>query len=413
MKGLNKKNSKPPNLENKKESKKAVPIFEIFFGICNVISILDEIPWKLFHILVIVSVIGIFVKIGIMLKDLKRILKLFWKNHKSLLQDAQKKEEILDKYFYYFIQIICEVFVRIKRIIVPQLIRIGLSVILLIIFYHTDSSNREAFAQWMSYNPTQVVEKTLQDKQESDEEDEEESDKNDEEEIEEQPKEVLIKKKPENYNFRLLYPDKEPKLEKEIESQVYFWYRGMYGGDLRETIQNYVESLRRAKKQGINPEEISDKSGKTGSELENDEARFKNKVEVCRSIENEVEWINEAPNSDELDTYIEERRQLNSMQIDGAQGCYILCWRLANDYQYYALEYEAQTENSGAIYYYYSMSIYYCMEAMKYDINASERERAEKYLLSRYEDLASENCIVDQEYSKRADEIADILRDIL
>lgn len=410
MKRPNEKNSKPPNLENKKGSKKNVPIFEIFFGLCDVISLLAEMPWKLFHILVIVSVIGIFTKIGIMIKDLKRILKIFCKEYKQLLQGVQENEKVFNNYFYFFMKLVYKAFVRIKNTIVPQLIKIGLSAIILIIFCMTDPSNREAFAQWLNFDPTQVVEKPIQDKEETDEIDIENSDKNDEEE---QQKEVLIKRKAENYNFILLYPDKEPKLEKEIESQVYFWYIGAYGENLCETIQNYFESLRIDKKQGINPEELSDKSGKTGSDLEKDEVKFKHKVEACRNIENEAEWIKEAPDSDELDDYIDGRRQLNSMKIDGAQGCYILCWRLANDYQYYALEYEAQTENAQAIYYYYSMSIYYCMEAMKYDITDSERAEAENYLLSRYEDLARGDCIVDKEYKERAGEIAEILKDIL
>ncbi len=59
------------------------------------------------------------------------------------------------------------------------------------------------------------------------------------------------------------------------------------------------------------------------------------------------------------------------------------------------------------------MSIYYCMEAMKYDITDSERAEAENYLLSRYEDLARADCIVDKEYKERAGEIAEILKNIL
>lgn len=53
------------------------------------------------------------------------------------------------------------------------------------------------------------------------------------------------------------------------------------------------------------------------------------------------------------------------------------------------------------------------MEAMKYDITDPERAEAENYLLSRYEDLARADCIVDKEYKERAGEIAEILKNIL
>lgn len=231
-------------------------------------------------------------------------------------------------------------------------------------------------------------------------------------EDDENPDNSKAKKQEEN-NFVLKEANRKLELEKEIENQIYFWSAGDGSQELEETCRKRIEELRHARKRNADIYKISSKYGLDFDSLEEEEAEFKRKVEACRNLEYEADWIAVAPDSDELDDYIGGRKQLNSMKIDDIQGCYILCWRLANDYQYYALEYEAQTENAQAIYYYYSMSIYYCMEAMKYDITDSERAEAENYLLSRYEDLARGDCIVDKEYKERAGEIAEILKDIL
>lgn len=220
-------------------------------------------------------------------------------------------------------------------------------------------------------------------------------------------------RKQEGYNFVLKETNRNPKLEKEIENQIYFWRTGGVNGESEETVSKMFVEQSHEERSNADLKKISSKFGYDFDSLEEAEAEFKSKVDECKNIEYEADWIASAPDSDELDNYIEARRQLNSMKIDGAQGCYILCWRLANDYQYYALEYEAQTENAQAIYYYYSMSIYYCMESLKYDITDSERTRAENYLLSRYEDLARDDCIVNKKYKDRAGEIAEILKNIL
>ncbi|MCM1102537.1 MAG: hypothetical protein NC409_00380 [Clostridium sp.] len=91
---------------------------------------------------------------------------------------------------------------------------------------------------------------------------------------------------------------------------------------------------------------------------------------------------------------------MNEVEMGGEKGCYQLWWQLANDYQYYALEYETQTENRDAILYYYVNSIYCCMQALKYNVSDAQYELMYHYMVMRYHDLYRDDCLVSNHYKK-------------
>lgn len=370
----------------------------------------EGLSWKTFLALIAVLVIW---GIGIISNGFKaffRLKKKYKTEKRKVFQRAKKDVEFRSgEYSFSQDKLENEYFELLKRAIKPKVIKIAMLVWLIVAICRQNPEKFEALGRWLGYDPTaQVKEEEMIVERESEKSEQKDLDVPDyDEDMEER------EKKDPAYNFVLIHPDKEQELGKEEESQIYFWYSGLYEGELEETIRNTLSEFRASKKENANLEEVPKKMGLTFSSLEKDETDFKNAVKECKNIEYQDDWEREAPDSDDLEDYMVGRERLNSMLIDGNQGCYTLCWRLANDYQYYAIEYETQTENAQAIYYCYSMSIYYCMEALKYDITDSQRADTENYMISRYEDLSRSDCIVAEEYKERAADIAEILRNIL
>jgi hypothetical protein len=218
-----------------------------------------------------------------------------------------------------------------------------------------------------------------------------------------QPEEQRIPK-PQKYRFILDEPDINLLLQQEIEEQVYFL--GNENSYLSEEyVLNLMNKIYEHKKSGTTPNTLKDDKGNTYNTFTTSEDNFKEKVSQFSKETDYKKWLENAPHSSEMEEYINGRKQLNSITVDGNTGCYELWWLLANDNQYYAQEYETQTANETAILYYYSMSIYCCMEALKYQMSEKIREDIFHYMVMRYHDICRDESSVAEIYKERAKEL--------
>ena len=110
-----------------------------------------------------------------------------------------------------------------------------------------------------------------------------------------------------------------------------------------------------------------------------------------------------------MDYYIFGREHLNQIDYEGETGCYKIWNQLANDYQYYAEEYERQTNNESAVSYYYINSIYCCMQGLKYSVSKGDKDKLYHYMVMRYHDMADEQLKVSDEVRKKASKIYSLL----
>lgn len=211
------------------------------------------------------------------------------------------------------------------------------------------------------------------------------------------------------YYFVLDNPDCAPKIRTEIKQQVYF-YQDAKETKIEEAIPDYLDKLFSEKKTGIEKDELEDQFGNTFYTYTNAEDSFKQSVMDAFSLEYYDDWEMAAPSSYEYDALILGRESLCSVEKDGKIGNYEVCWKLANDYQYYAQEYERQTENKQAILYYYTMSIHYCIEALQYDMDEATYDMIYEYMVERYHDLARDEACISDKYKERAQEIWDEIK---
>lgn len=211
------------------------------------------------------------------------------------------------------------------------------------------------------------------------------------------------------YYFVLDNPDCAPVIKAEIKQQVYF-YQDEKATPIREAIPSYLEKLFSKKKASIDTAELVDQFGNTFYTYTDVEDTFKQNVMEALAIEYYDAWEMAAPSSHEYDVVILGRESLCSVEKDGKTGSYELCWKLANDYQYYAQEYERQTENKQAILYYYTMSIHYCIEALQYDMDEAAYDLIYEYMVERYHDLARDEACISDKYKERAQVIWDALQ---
>lgn len=229
-----------------------------------------------------------------------------------------------------------------------------------------------------------------------------------EENISEEPVQVLKEKKQKDYRFKILNPDQIYGLQKEMAQQVYFLIEDSEI-DLEENVLSYFTRISEEKKKEVKYEEIEDEKGNTPSFYNEMQNEFEDAVRLSVNMEYRDEWSRQAPTSDELDVRINGRRKLCNIKVEEGTGHHELWWRLANDYQYYAQEYEIQTNNGGMIYYYYTMSIWCCMEALQYDLPEEEENMIYTFMVTRYKDIAREESLVEETYKERAGKIAEIL----
>lgn len=334
-------------------------------------------------------------------KFLISIIRILCKNIKDYICKSKrlyitsKDDEGKKKNLYYDTRKLRnKILKRLFRHTIPRLIRLIIASILIFILCLTNPINTEAVWQGtlkVLFNlPSDDMSEVQTEQQKSDIKSTEEIDNLTD------STEDRKERKPPGYKFILINPDKIFELDSHIEAQVYFYDDATVSIDL---ITTYLSDLKENSKIGINIE----------NKMYIEENEFKSKVAEYMDIEYLDDWYEVAPSSDELDIYIQKRNELNNTMIDGKQGCYELWWRLANDYQYYALEYEMQTNNETAVLYYYSMSIYCCMQALEYEMNDDMYDMIYHYMAMRYHDICRDDCIISSSYRKNAKVIYSLL----
>lgn len=209
------------------------------------------------------------------------------------------------------------------------------------------------------------------------------------------------------WRFILSESDYSFGLDPQLEKQVFF-ETDKSSTEWEEYVQEIVDQWK-GEKEGVNYATIKDDDGNSFFTYTKMEDKFKERVEDASQYIYFDDWLKEAPHSFECDEYIEGRETLNKIEIDGKTGCYEIWWKLANDYQYYAQEYERQTANAEAILYYYAKSIYCCMEALKYSVSEEEYNTTYHNMVMRYHDIYRDECIISQEYKEKANSIFSIL----
>lgn len=209
------------------------------------------------------------------------------------------------------------------------------------------------------------------------------------------------------WRFILDQPEFSLGMEPYVEKQVFFEI-DKSNTEWEKYVQGTIEQWKR-EKEGVDYITIKDEEGNNFFTYTEIEDEFKKKMDNALQYIYYDEWLKEAPHSLEYDACIEGREILNTIEVDGKTGCYEIWWKLANDYQYYAQEYERQTTNAKAILYYYTKSIYCCMEALKYSISEEEYNTTYHYMVMRYHDMYRDECIIPQEYKEEADSIYSIL----
>lgn len=209
------------------------------------------------------------------------------------------------------------------------------------------------------------------------------------------------------WRFILSEPTYSFDLETQMKNQVFFDSDKNFA-EWVDYVQETVEQWK-GEREGIDYKTIKDKDGNSFFTYTEIEDTFKKEVEEALQYIYYEEWQQKAPDSSEYDKCIAGREKLNQVVVEGKTGCYDIWWKLANDYQYYALEYEAQTTNADAILYYYTNSIYCCMEALKYSITEEEYDTTYHFMVMRYHDICRNECIIPQEYKMTASNLYSIL----
>ena len=211
-----------------------------------------------------------------------------------------------------------------------------------------------------------------------------------------------------NWRFILDDPVRTFRPEQDRMEEVFFEDID-FTNEWKNEVLEIVNLWQKFPNMGIEYSTITDERGNTIYTFIERERNFKSAIEQSAQYMNTNEWLNSAPHSSEWDECIRGRERLNEIEIEGEKGCYQLWWQLANDYQYYALEYEAQTENGDAILYYYVNSIYCCMQALKYNVSDEQYELMYHYLVMRYHDLYRDDCLVSKRYKEMARDIYSVL----
>lgn len=214
--------------------------------------------------------------------------------------------------------------------------------------------------------------------------------------------------KPFAFRFVLLNPDWKEELETDVEEKVFF-----YGVKADQTLEEYVnavmEEIRLCQRTGVKLELLEDKEKNTFYTYTAAEDTFKSKVELYRGEEDYVTWREKAPTSAEIDSYMNGRQRLNQVFVNGQSGNLELNWKLANDYQYYALEYSTQTQNGDAVLYCYAMSIYYAMESLTFKMSEERYEEIYHYIVMRYNDIGTSELGIPESQRKLSQQIFECL----
>ena len=198
-------------------------------------------------------------------------------------------------------------------------------------------------------------------------------------------------KKPVGYSFVLAEPGRKSELEESVEKAVF----------QTKLDKKWVKQHCAKKSDCIKDEKIKKEDSDTMAKLSRMQETFQDKVNATVSMEYLDEWNVKAPNSIALEDRMEKRKKLIE-KMEKEEGCYENWWRIANDAQYYAIEYQKQTTNQTAILYYYTYSIYYCMKSLEYEMDEETQDMIYKYMAERYHDISLAQGMIQEEYTENA-----------
>ncbi|NBI93028.1 hypothetical protein D3Z45_21260 [Lachnospiraceae bacterium] len=388
-------------------SNNIIAIIALFFDVFPlVISYFrnKEVSWGIFCVIINISVIFCIYKILAFFRDIFKQYKRYKHKRRKLKDEAERRRENTEKSeqgFDYGLskEELWEEFVaRCLAILVKRCITLFAFIGTIVLVCVCNPQNAHAY--WSDVE--KIMGLSSKEDNISDESNQENTD-NESTETEEIVQEI----RDTNWRFILGEPTYNFELQIQLKNQVFF-ENNKSGIDWEEYVQGTVEQWK-GEKEGVDYITIEDEEGNdffTYTEMEDE---FKEKVENASQYMYYDEWLKEAPYSFEYDECIEGREILNKIEVDGKIGCYEIWWKLANDYQYYAQEYEQQTANAEAILYYYAKSIYCCMEALKYSVSEEEYNTTYHNMVMRYHDIYRDECVISQEYKEKAKSIFSIL----
>lgn len=367
------------------------PILSPIIGYLYKCAFKNELPKIFFSILIILLFLyGLKFLVSI-IRSLYKSINDYCNKSNQLYSNCENNEEQTGDLYYKTKRLRKKIRKRFFKYLLPRLTRLIIAIIMILILCLINPINTKAFKQdiveileILSEQPLEDTSEASTEQQNPGAENESESDNlNNEKE-----------KKPPGYKFILEDPYKTFELNSYVKSQVYFCNDDTTKS-ISDKVTEYISNSKVNKKAGINFADI----------LYNEERVFKTKIANYINMEYMDDWREVAPSSDELDSYILERIVLSNVTIDEKKGSYELWWRLANDYQLYAQEYEMQTHNESAVLYYYTMSIYCCMEALKYEMNTATYNMIYHYMAMRYHDVYRGDCIISSSYKNIAETI--------
>lgn len=355
-----------------------------------------------------------------LIKYILKSSKIYYLKKKKLFLKAETNRELKSNLYYDKTELKKKIWQKVYPVLLKNTFRIlGIFVVILVMCGTNPNNTAGCIRTLKEFCRAETNTATVNDEEEDGEEDTDkgipsENERNapagnaQEKEIQESDEydaSLADVEKPEAYRFVLDNPNFEPHFDPEIESRVFCLYEN---GEkyTNEEIKKCLNEIINSQLQSMNKGKIKDENGNNFYTYTLAEDKFKQAVEKAGGILSYREWQNQAPHSSEMESYIKGREALTG--IDGQDGCYELWWRLANDYQYYAQEYQTQTKNGQAILYYYSMSIYCVMKALQYEVTEDEFSMMYKYMAARYRDIVNEREIPLM-YRNRSGEIHAVL----
>lgn len=373
-----------------------------------------ELPRKIFLLLQAIGILGSLALLVLVIYDTVRCFAKYRRKKDKIDVSADNNKKKREEYGYKLEELRRKTREKLQRryekwIVTSVMVVGGIAILCLLNPTNTQAVRVALEAMYNGEQATDIVGDNKEEEMESDEKGNNESDTEHTNKYNHQDDTSISAPKPKEYRFVLEDETHVLEMLGKVENKVYFYKDGKEI-DLAEQFSWQLNALLAQKKEGINITTTEDQYGKTYSDYNIVELQFKDTVKATQDIVYWSDWIQKAPRSSELDEYIAGRMNLNSVVSDGKCGNYQIWWKLANDYQYYAQEYEAQTENSYAIWYYYTMSIYCCMEALQYDMPTEEYKKIFNYMEMRYQDICREESLISMTYKLRAKEILDEVR---
>ena len=199
------------------------------------------------------------------------------------------------------------------------------------------------------------------------------------------------KEEMENKTFILSDPERLKILSNEDEERAFYVTMGQEKTD--DEVNEHISSIYNQKKRSTFLENSIEE--RFNAKVQKDEDVFLNAIDeakIYRTQENYEAWKNVIPNSNALESIMEDRELLltpldediEDMEFDG-----VLCIRLANNNQLLADEYRRQGGKPETVVCYYVEAIKWTEEGLAYeDIPQEYKTEYYSYLKARYKDIA-------------------------